>query len=217
MTRTADWEGARIRFLGICCAGESSETAEALQRTLDEARIEAEAVLVEDAGPGDVAARSADASLVLLPFRLRGSQPLGPFDGSLDDLLAPLPVTALVLAAEDIDLDAEPEEGTAADAARVLDALGDAERLAELTANDAEKVEVAVIRMREELEAATAQPADSEAIDGLTVQLRELEVQAEKARRRAARIAARAGIARQEAQALGVLPQEEAEASGDQE
>jgi amino acid transporter len=217
MTRTADWEGARIRFLGICCAGESSETAEALQRTLDEARIEAEAVLVEDAGPGDVAVRSADASLVLLPFRLRGSQPLGPFDGSLDDLLAPLPVTALVLAAEDIDLDAEPEEGTAADAARVLDALGDAERLAELTANDAEKVEVAVIRMREELEAATAQPADSEAIDGLTVQLRELEVQAEKARRRAARIAARAGIARQEAQALGVLPQEEAEASGDQE
>ena len=91
-----------------------------------------------------------------------------------------------------------------------------AERLAELTANDAEKVEVAVSRMREELEAATAQPADSEAIDGLTAQLRELEAQAEKARRRAARIAVRAGTARQEARALGVLPQEEAGASGDQ-
>ena len=216
MTRTESWEGARIRFLGICCAGDSAETADALQRTLDEARIEAEAVLVEDAGPGEVAARSADASLVLLPFRLRGSQPLGPFDGSLDDLLAPLPVAALVLAAEDIDLDAEPEEGTAAEAARVLDALGDAERLAELTANDAEKVEAAVSSMREELEALIAQPADSEAIDGLTAQLRELEAQAEKARRRAARIAVRAGTARQEARALGVLPQEEAGASGDQ-
>jgi hypothetical protein len=216
MTRTESWEGARIRFLGICCARDSAETADALQRTLDEARIEAEAVLVEDAGPGEVAARSADASLVLLPFRLRGSQPLGPFDGSLDDLLAPLPVAALVLAAEDIDLDAEPEEGTAAEAARVLDALGDAERLAELTANDAEKVEAAVSSMREELEALIAQPADSEAIDGLTAQLRELEAQAEKARRRAARIAVRAGTARQEARALGVLPQEEAGASGDQ-
>jgi amino acid transporter len=216
MTRTADWEGAHIRFLGICCAGDSAETAEALQHTLDEARIEAEAVLVEDAGPGEVAARSADASLVLLPFRLRGSQPLGPFEGSLDELLAPLPVTALVLAAEDIDLDAEPEEGTAADAARVLDALGDAERLAELTANDAEKAEVAVNRMREELAAATTQPADSDTVDGLTAQLRELEQLAEKARRRAARIAARAGIARQEAMALGILPKQEAGRSGDQ-
>jgi len=217
MTRTADWEGAHIRFLGICCAGGSAETAEALQRTLEEARIEAEAVLVEEAGPAEVAARSADASLVLLPFHLRGSQPLGPFDGSLDELLAPLPVTALVLAAEDIDLDAEPEEGTAAEAARILDALGDAERLAELTANDAEKAELAVSRLREALEAATAQPADSDTISGLTAQLREQEVQAEKARRRAARIAARAGIVRQEARSLGVLPQEESGASDDQE
>jgi amino acid transporter len=212
MTRTEDWEDARIRLLGICCAGDSSaDTAEALQRTLEEARIQAEAVLVEAAGPGEVAARSADASLVLLPLRLRGNQPLGPFDGSLDELLALLPVTALVLAAEDIDLDAEPEEGTAGEAARVLDALGDAERLAELTAHDAEKAETAVSRMREELDAATAQPADSDTVNGLTAQLRELEVQVEKARRRAARIADRAGTARQEARALGVLPQQEAE------
>jgi hypothetical protein len=217
MTRTADWEGARIRFLGICCAGDSAETAEALQRTLDETRIEAEAVLVEAAGPGEVAARSADASLVLLPLRLRGNQPLGPFDGSLDELLAPLPVTALVLAAEDIDLDAEPEEGEAADAARVLDALGDAERLAELTAHDAGKAETAVSKVREELDAATEQPADSDTIDGLTAQLRELEVQAEKARRRASRMAARASTARQEARALGVLPQQEAGDSRDGE
>ncbi len=217
MTRTADWEGAHIRFLGICCEGSSAETAEALQRTLDEARIEAEAVLVEHAGPTEVAARSADASLVLLPFRLHGSQPLGPFDGSLDNLLAPLPVTALVLAAEDIDLDAEPEEGEAADAARVLDALSDAERFAELTINDAEKAETAVSKVREELKAATAQPADSATIDELSAQLRELEVHAEKARRRAARIAARASTARLEAKALGVLPQQEAGDSRDGE
>jgi len=213
MTRTGDWEGAHIRLLGICCESDSSETAEALQATLDEARIQAEPVLVEEAGPAEVAARSADASLVFLPFRLRGSKPLGPFGGELEKLLAPLPVTALVLAAEDIDLDAEPEEGAAAEAARVLDAVDDAERLAELTASDAGKAEAAVSRMREELEAATAQPADSDSIAGLTGQLRELEQQAEKARRRAARIAARALAARQDAMALGVLPQPEAEGS----
>jgi amino acid transporter len=211
MTRTGDWEGARIRLLGICCAADSSETAEALQRTLDEARIEAEAVLVEDAGPAEVAARSADASLVFLPFRLRGSQPLGPFDGALEDLLAPLPVTALVLAAEDIDLDAEPEEGAAADAARVLDALADADRLTELTARDAEKADTAAREKREQLEAAAGQTADSESIDTLTAQLRELELRAEKARRRAARIAARARIARRDAEEFGVLPQQAAD------
>ena len=207
MTRTEDWEGARIRLLGICCAADSSETAEALQRTLDEARIQAEAVLVEQAGPEEVAARSADASLVLLPLRLRGSLPLGPFDGLLENLLAPLPLTALVLAAEDIDLDAEPEEGEAADAARVLDALGDAERLAELTSRDLEKAETAVREKREELEAASGHPTDSDALDALTAELGEMELQAEKARRRAARLAARAQSARQEALDLGVLPQ----------
>ncbi|MGB5177272.1 MAG: amino acid permease [Gammaproteobacteria bacterium] len=215
MTRTEDWEGSAIRLLGVCCAADTSETAEALQRTLDETRIPAEAVLVEQAGPTDVAARSADASLVLLPFHLRGSQPLGPFDGPLEKLLAPLPITALVLAAEDIDLDAEPEEGEAAEAARILDTLGDTDRLAELTANDAEKAETAARKKREELNAATDQPADSDAVDVLSAQLRELELQAEKARRRASRLAARAQSARLDAQALGVLPQQDAGDSRD--
>jgi len=119
---------------------------------------------------------------------------------------------------EDFDLDAEPEEGTAAEEARILDAPDDAERLAELTANDTEKAEEAVSRMREELEAATAQPVDdSAASNELTAQLRELEQQAKKARRRAARIAAMAGTARQEARTLGALPQEDDGRNGDQE
>lgn len=210
MTRTEQWEGSRIRLLGICCEADTAETAESLQRTLDEVRIQAEAVLVEQAEPEEVAARSADASLVFLPFRLRGSQPLGPFGGSLESLLAPLPVTALVLAAEDIDLDAEPEEGAAAEAARILDALTDADRLAELTANDAEKAETAARKKREELDAANGQPADRETVDGLTAQSDELELQAEKAWRRAARFKARADSVRAEARDLGILPRQDA-------
>jgi hypothetical protein len=210
MTRTEQWEDARIRLLGMCCSSDTTETVESLHNVLDEVRIPAEAVLVEQPNAAVVAARSADASLVFLPFRLRGNQPLGPFDGPLEKLLAPLPVTALVLAAEDIDLDAEPEEGTAADAARVLDALSDAERLAELTANDARKADAASQDKREELAAETAKSGDPDLITKLTAQLRELELQAEKARRRAARFAAKAQAARQDALALGILsPQEE--------
>ncbi len=215
MTRTEDWEGCRIRLLGICCAADSSETAEALQRTLDEARIQAEAVLVEETGPEEVAARSADASLVFLPFRLRGNQPLGLFDAPLESLLAPLPVTALVLAAEDIDLDAEPEEGAAAEAARLLDALADADRLAELTAHDAEKAGSAAGKKRAELDA--AQAADSAEVDDLRAQLRELELEVEKAQRRAARLAARAQRARQDALDQGVLPQQAAKGDAEPE
>jgi amino acid transporter len=215
MTRTEEWEGAAIRLLGICCAEDSSETAEILQQALDETRIPAEAVLVEAAGPDEVAARSAAASLVFLPFHLSGNRPLGPFDGPLEKLLPPLPVTALVMAAQDIDLDAEPEEGEAAEAARVLDALGDSERLAELTASDAEKAGIAVRDKREELAGARDQPADSDTMDELAAQLRELEARSEKARRRAARMAARARSARQQALDLGLLPQPAAEDGDD--
>jgi hypothetical protein len=215
MTRTEEWEDAAIRLLGICCASDPSETAESLQQALDETRIPAEAVLVEQAGPEEVALRSADASLVFLPLQLRGRQPLGPFDGPLDTLLPPLPVTALVLAAQDIDLDAEPEEGEAAEAARLLDALDDSERLAELTARDAEAAGVAVREKREALAAASDQPAAGDTVDALTAELRELERQAEKTRRRAARLASRARSARQLALDAGVLPQPAAEEDDD--
>ena len=208
MTRTEDWEGAQIRLLGMCCTSGTTETAEALRSTLDEVRIQAEAVLVEQTGAEVVAQYSADASLVFLPFRLQGNRLLGPFDSALEELLPPLPVTSLVLAAEDMDLDAEPEEGTAAETARILDALTDADRLTELTARDAEKAEASAREKREELESLPAKPEADEIIIQLTAQLRELEILADKARRRAEHFAARARLARQDAEARGALPQQ---------
>ncbi len=208
MTRTDDWEDAHIRLLGICCSGSSTETAEALQATLDEVRIQAEAVLVEQTDAEVVVRYSADASLVLVPFRLHNGHLLGPFDMALEDMLAPLPVTALVLAAEDMDLDAEPEEGEAGEAARILDTMIDAERLAELTEHDAEKVAAAALEKREALQAASAQPAETESIALLTSQLEELEILAEKARRRAVRHAVKARDARQDAVARGVVAEQ---------
>jgi len=84
-----------------------------------------------------------------------------------------------------------------------------------LTAHDAGKAGIAAREKREELAAASDQPADSDTVDNLTVQLRELELQAEKARRRAARLAVRAQSARQQALDLGLLPQQAAEDDDD--
>ena len=68
--------------------------------------------------------------MVFLPFRLRGDQITCPIDAPIEEIVCRLPVTALVLAAEDIALDAEPEEGTAGDMAVAMDALADAEKKA---------------------------------------------------------------------------------------
>jgi hypothetical protein len=68
--------------------------------------------------------------MVFLPFRLRGDQIVCPIGPTVEEIVSRLPVTALVLAAEDIALDAEPEEGTAGDMAVAMDALADAEKKA---------------------------------------------------------------------------------------
>ncbi|MGB5671854.1 MAG: hypothetical protein WBM71_15025 [Sedimenticolaceae bacterium] len=59
---------------------------------------------------------------------------------------------------------------------------------------------------RQEMEAANGQRAAPESVEVLKVQLRELEAQAEQARRLAARLAARARNVRQDALDPGVLP-----------
>ena len=89
---------------------------------LDEVRIDAEPHVVADADAAAIAGHSADASLVFVPMRLQGNRPVGPFGGDLEALLGPLPVVALVLAAKDIDLDAEPEDNSGS---RVDDARPD--------------------------------------------------------------------------------------------
>lgn len=215
MTRTEDWEGARIRLLGVCHDTNLEETTEALRTTLQEIRIEAETRVVEHMDVEMLVRHSTDASLVFLPFRLRGNQPVGPFDDTLDELLAPLPVAVMVLAAEDMDLNAEPEEGTAAETARILDALSDLERLAELTARDAAEAAAATQQASAKLEAETAGAAEPKVIEELKQQLQVLEAQEERARRRAARAAVKAKAAKQEASGLGLLPTATEQGAGD--
>jgi len=212
MTRTEPWENARIRLLGICCKKDTDATAEELHRTLDEVRIPAEPEIVIDADPEKVTEYSSDASLVFLPFRLRGNQPKGPFGGPLEIILASLPIVALVLAAQDIDLDTEPEEGHAAEMAELLDTLADADKLAELRDREAAAAAEAVVGKRAELEAQIAgEAADSDTIEQLTTELDTLTEQAAKSAGKAQRSKIRLAEARQRAHAAGALTEEEDE------
>ena len=99
-----------------------------LQQELAEARITAEVEIAVRASAEAVIDYSADAAFVFLPLRLVGQRPVDLFGNPLEELLPSLPVVAFVLAAEDIDLDADPEEGKAGQLAAALDATADAEQ-----------------------------------------------------------------------------------------
>jgi hypothetical protein len=142
MLRTPEWEGASLRIL-IARSDEDDPTAtpDDVRHYLEQSRIDARAVLIDHTDPGARERYSLDASLVFLPFRLQRNEPVDCYGQPLNVALEPLPLSVAVLAAEDIDLDAEPEEGEAAERARALDVLNDARRLAELTAGDLEQME----------------------------------------------------------------------------
>lgn len=112
-TRTGDWKDARIRLLAARPGTMSEErTRETLGEMLSEVRIDAEAVVVDRIDPESVEEHSRDASLVFLPFALRGDAAFGPGGCSLAEYGEGLPVVAFVLAAKDVELDADPEEMT---------------------------------------------------------------------------------------------------------
>jgi hypothetical protein len=207
LTRTESWGEAKIRVLDVCAAGDREKTVADLSHMLEDVRIQAEPEVVAAVKPDAVAAYSADAALVFLPFRLRGNRPLDPFDAPLNQIVERLPLTALVLATEDIDLDAEPEEGTAGTVAAAMDALEDAgerarkaERNAAHAAEEAETAETKLAQLETKLEAA----ADGAIIAKMTDEARKAKQAAEKAARRAAKAKAKVEDAAQQVETLGV-------------
>ncbi len=109
MTRTDDWRGARIRLLVWVRHDTADKMAASLRGMLEEVRITAVIDAVLDPSREKLVERSRDAALVLLPFRVRGRRVVDFFNEPIDSLLAALPVVAMVAAATDVVLDAEPE------------------------------------------------------------------------------------------------------------
>ena len=215
ITRNDAWEEANIRVLATTYDKKSEKNTEELRKTLEEVRIPAEPEVVSNATADSIVEYSADATLVFLPFRLRHNQLVDPFGNPMEELIPRLPIAAMVLAAEDIDLDAEPEEGKPAEVAAALDAVTDAEKKAQ----DAESEAVQVLEMAEKAEKnasevmAAADPgADKETISNIEKTMEESErakTQADKAKRRAARAQAKAEDAARQVENLGIKPPEE--------
>jgi hypothetical protein len=209
-TRNKAWQAAKIRVLAPSVDHPTEETMRKFRRKLADARIEAEAEIVFNANMSNIIAYSKSASLVFLPFRLKGNQPLDPFDNPIEQVLSDLPTTALVLAAEDIVLESEPDTGKAGEIAAALDARADAEKKMRQTRKDAEAALEKVTRLKEKLDRLDSE-TDNNNInqperEELQASLKAAEEQAEKTKRRAAKAQAKAETAFRAAETLGIQP-----------
>jgi hypothetical protein len=207
VTRNEKWSGTKIRLLAAAGDNGDNQTIEILEEMLEDVRIEARPEIVQDIDAGTIAEYSAASSLAFLPFRVGDDRVLDPFGNPMEDTLFLLPVTAMVMAAEDVDLDAEPEEGKAGEMAETLDALEDARKKALATAKEAAEAAQAAEKARKIAEDIISNPedVDEETKAKAEKSAEEAEKQATKLTRKAAKAAAKAEIAAQEAEASGAL------------
>jgi hypothetical protein len=204
MTRSKAWDEAGIRVLGTTAPKESETDVESLGDFLNDVRIQAEAVELKQVDANTLVDQSADASLVFLPFQLKENMAMDPFGKPVEEILNRLPSVAMVLAAEDIVLDAEPEEGVAGDMAAAMDMLSEAEKKAEKAEKEAEKAEKVFDEKLTKLAETEAAEADEEKIKAVRNEAFKAEAEAEKAVRKAAKADVKAKQAAQEAEELGV-------------
>ena len=198
MTRSVPWMDAVIRVITV---------SKNLQGYLDEVRIDAEPVIVEKHDIETVENISKESSLVFLPFRLKGNMIVGLVPGRVEELLSQLPTTLLVMAAEDIDLDAEPEEGTASEMAAAMDAASDNEKKALAAEKDVESAreaaESAKIKV-DELEMKQTKSVNEDPVAKQNSEVLKAEAVLERAIQRAAKARAKADDAVEQAEKIGL-------------
>jgi len=211
MTRSPEWDRSNIRVLAAGYDQDSGKNIDDLNATLEEARIEAATEVVINAGPESVVAYSNDATLVFMPFRFSQQTVAGPFGNPCGDLLTQLPTTALVLAAEDIDLDAEPEEGPPGEMAAAQDNLEKAHKNLEQAEKNAAKARRRMETARRELETLQAHKQGRTEMQKAEKVLHEAEMEVEKTERKAVKAAVKAEDAEKDAEEQGLTVEKESE------
>ncbi len=214
ITRHADWSDGQIRVLAAdeVLPGTPDEDGRMLADLLATFRIEGEPLILPSGEFEEFRRATADATLLFLPFRFRDNLIALDWEGPLEDILQQLPTTIMTDAARDLDLEAEPEEGRAAERAEIHDALQQMQGQLEKARREAARAAAAVDRSQTHL--AAMLNADTGFIDLQAKKALEREVetavfQAEKNRRRALKLEAKLALAQQEAEVMGVPPMDD--------
>ena len=192
-------DNAKIRVLTVGNE-EQPHARKNLEEMLADIRIDADVILLENFDSATLVHAGQDATLVMVPFRLIDKRVSTVCGGAIEDILHDLPVTALVLAAEDIDLEAEPEEGEAVEAAHMVDASDDAARKAQDARKAADSARTDADKKNAALEQAKGKSLEEEKINELTRSVQQAEEAAVQAERKAAKAGAKADLAAREAE-----------------
>jgi hypothetical protein len=212
--RNSAWEEARIRVLSPKTKTASRATTKDLAHLLEEVRIEAEPVVVEGTDLEGFMSVSSEAALALVPFRLREDHLVDSFGGPIERLLPHLPITLMVLAAEDIDLDAEPEEGLAGQMAAARDSVSDWERRLRAAEKDVADANQTVEKIRSKRDRVRGDPKEGmekTIEEQLAHDLDAAQKDLDHAKRKLAKVKTKAEEAERAAEALGVKPADENE------
>ena len=134
------------------------EELERVRGILSAGRIGAEVKRVE-ANPASLTTALGSATLALAPLRVRRGSALGPYDTPLGMLVESLPLGILVLAIDEIALNAEPDDSDLAEIARLSDQLVKLERKTAQFDAEAGRLLVAAETIRLD---ADADPANAE-------------------------------------------------------
>ncbi len=190
MSRNEPWKKASLRVLTKSEASGVEAEKEKIYKIMEDIRIDASAEIVEDFDAETIVAQSADAAFVFLPMAIEQNHIVDPTGKSFERSLPRLPGVALVMAAEDIDLDATPEEGLSAQIARASDDLEAARKRAAAAEKLAMKKKEVLEKLSRRFNALEGNAGNSEQItaDGggeLKKEIANAEFDAEKAYRRA--------------------------------
>ncbi len=209
MRRNDFWEQADIRVIAAIGGADPDAEKAALKEEMEYLRIEARVAISERLDLETIATKSADASILFMPFRILNHRVRSHTDETFERALPRLPATALVLASEEIDLDAAPEEGLAADLAAAADILSESEKRAVKTEQEAQKAREKASEIMTRLQTAEKLPGLSDAdFSKLHAEAIHAIAVSEKAFRKAMKARARAVQAAKAASDLGLKPTE---------
>ena len=137
--RHEEWSQAKI--IAYVPRGEGVDI-EHVKELLKAGRIDAEVVGV-DANPASLTTALGSATMAIAPLRVRRGSALGPYETPLGMLVESLPLAILVLAIDEIELNAEPDESNLAEIARLSDQLSELKRKTEQLDSEAGQLLVA--------------------------------------------------------------------------
>lgn len=207
LTQNEAWEDVTIRVIGMNYDEPSPENTDHLRQVLENNRIEAIPYLIEKKNIDGLCACSSDSVLTFVPFRVKNDQLFGLLGNKISELFLSLHQVVLVMAAEDIDLDAEPEEGKASEIAAMIDEFQHAQKKSETAEKEVKKTGEAVAEARAKLQNLMTNKSlslDEDTRSRIKTEIRKAESEAEKSIRKAGKAAAKLEIAADEAREKGI-------------